>query len=196
MKVKVLTSIFLFGCFFVQLKAQKAYISSNIGGSYTISAIFEHPDSLTNSQTIELTNENRYALVSFVRDVEIVSDQNEHTARYEIRNYRPMENDTINLIFYEFHAVDTTYFASGCLNGTYPESKVTIEEFNKDKPEIEALPDSIVITISSRNLVFKKSILETIEIHHGHGLKNGEKWGFSENTACRQVIYICDAGMK
>ncbi|MBI1306491.1 MAG: hypothetical protein GC181_07745 [Bacteroidetes bacterium] len=147
------------------------------------------PDSIFNTQSFEITKENQYVPVALTGDIEIIMSHNEHSVRYEIHNFKPVDNDTMHLVFYEFHAIDTTKYSAGCLDGQHQESQINIEEFNLGSQEIESLPDSIIVKTKSDIMVFKKSVRVSVSINKGRGMKYGEKWGFIESTSYHEVIY-------
>ena len=180
--------IFLFLLIY-QAKAQKVYVTSNLEGKYIINTLIQHPDSILVDESFEITKDKLYAYVLLSDYINICRERSIKSTEYEIGKLGLKDNDTLNLIFYKFHSKDTTFYRSGCRDGTHKVSKDIIKEYNKKEREIGSLPDSIVIGTKFDNIVFYKKITNPVDISHGHGRRKGVPCGFSESTSYLQVEY-------
>jgi hypothetical protein len=178
-----ITLLFLIGvCWLTICSAQTIYISSNLPGKHRF--VVDH----VNDRAMMMIP-GKYVEVKCGKLLEVWYSDSNHVTQYEFGKKRFKNNDTLNLIFTFYHSTDTTFYTSGCLDGSYPVNKTSTKEFNIGTIEIDSLPDQIRIMNHRKIIVLQKTEPRFFIITRGNGNKEGKDWGFSESTRTRHIIY-------
>src|SRR5688572_5471519 len=121
-KVRILLATALSFYFMTICQAQTIYISSNIAVKFRI--VVDH----TNDKTVSIIP-GKYVKLECGKLLEVWYSDSNHVTQYAFENTKFKDNDTLNLNFTFYHSVDTSYYTSGCLDGSYPVNRTSTKEY-------------------------------------------------------------------